>query len=242
MAFKSINEVKAEKYSGKFILENDGDTAFVIFLYRSSNDMLAANAHYIKSNSYNGYVHCNEGGCAACAKGLRIQTKLFVPMLVMTINGNSVNEIQFWDRNMNFEPVLSQAVFKNFADPSAYIFQITRHGVHGSKETTYTITVADSNKIPFDQIMSDYNVSFPAVYEKVIKEVDNATLSQWLATANAANTATNTAVPQYVATPRVSAPQVTGLPNVLVDVEAPFDVDEAPFDVDDIPEDVDFGE
>lgn len=236
MAFKSVNEVKAEKYSGKFILENDGDTAFVIFLYRSSNDMLAAQAHYIKSNDYSGYVHCNEGGCAACAKGIRVQTKLFVPMLVMAINGQPVNEIQFWDRNMTFEPVLSQAIFKSFADPSAYVFQITRHGAHGSKDTTYSITVADTNKIPFDQIMSDYQISFPTVYEKVIREVDNVTLSQWLATANAANVATNSAVPQYVATPRVSAAQVTGLPNVLTEVEDKFADDE------DISEDVDFGD
>lgn len=236
MAFKSVNAVKAEKHAGKFILENDGDSAFVIFLWRNDDEMLAAGTHYIKSNEFNGYVQCLEtADCPACKKGLRVQQKLFVPMLVLSINGQSVNEIQFWDRNLKFEPVLRQAIFKNYANPSEYIFQITRRGAFGSKETRYDIAVAGANKATYDQIMSDNNATFPAFYDMVCKDIDAATMSKYLATAAASNVASNTAVPEYVATPRVSVPTNNSAQSILADVEAPFDTD------DDIPEDVDFG-
>jgi hypothetical protein len=233
MGFKSVNSAKAEKYAGKFVLENDGDSAEVIFLYRNSDDMLVADAHYVKTNEYSGYVHCCEGGCPACAKGLRVQTKLFVPMFVLSINGQPVNEIQFWDRNMRFEPVLSQAIFKNFADPSLYVFCVTRKGVHGSKETTYDIVATAKNTVyPFDKIMSENGAVFPDYYEHICRDVDAPILSQWLATANASNVASNTSLPEYVATPRasVNVPTTNSL-DVLVGVEDDFA--DTPFDVDD---------
>jgi len=240
MAFRTVVEAKAEMYAGKFILENDGDYAYAIFLYRDKLDMLEARAHYIKTTEYSGYVHCLEHDCPACRKGLREQRKLFIPMLVMEVNGQSVNEVQYWDRNMKFEPVLSQAIFKNYADPSLYVFKITRIGAHGSKDTTYSITVASKNNAPFDKILSDYGVSFPAHYENIIKMVDANTMSQWLATATTANSNANTEVPAYVPTPRVNVQNTAPDLSVLADVEAPFDTD-APFDTEDIDDPVDFG-
>ena len=244
MAFKTVNTAKAEKHAGKFVLENDGDSAEVIFLYRSNEDMLVANTHYIKTNDYSGYVHCNEGGCAACAKNLRVQEKLFVPMYVISINGQPVNEIRFWDRNMRFEPVLSQAIFKNYANPSEFIFRVTRNGVHGSKETTYGIQVAFKNtSLPFDKIMADNGATFPEYYEHIVKEVPNATLSQWLASANSANAVANADIPEYVPTPRVSVASANnGLDtlNALVDVEDEFtddaDTADTAENIDELPE------
>lgn len=240
MAFRTVEEVKAEKYAGKFVLENDGDYAYAIFLYRGASDMMVADAHYIKSTEYSGYVHCLEHDCPACKKGIRVQNKLFIPMLVMEVNGQPVNEVQYWDRNMKFEPVLSQAIFKNYADPSLYVFKITRIGAHGSKDTTYSITVAGKNNAPFDKIMSDYGVTFPAHYENIIKMADANTMSQWLATATTANSNANTEVPAYVPTPRVNVQNTAPDLSVLVDVEAPFDTD-APFDTEGIDDPVDFG-
>ena len=240
MAFRTVVEAKAEMYAGKFVLENDGDYAYAIFLYRDRLDMLEARAHYIKSTEYSGYVHCLEHDCPACKKGFREQRKLFIPMLVMEVNGQPVNEVRYWDRNMKFEPWLSQAIFKNYADPSLYVFKITRIGVHGSKDTTYSITVAGKNNAPFDKILSDYGVSFPAHYENIIKMVDANTMSQWLATATTANSNANTEVPAYVPTPRVNVQNTAPDLSVLADVEAPFDTD-APFDTEDIDDPVDFG-
>lgn len=240
MAFRTVVEAKAEMYAGKFVLENDGDFAYAIFLYRDKLDMLEARAHYIKSTEYSGYVHCLEHDCPACKKGFREQRKLFIPMLVMEVNGQPVNEVRYWDRNMKFEPWLSQAIFKNYADPSLYVFKITRIGAHGSKDTKYNITVAGKNNAPFDKILSDYGVSFPAHYENIIKMVDANTMSQWLATATTANSNANTEVPAYVPTPRVNVQNTAPDLSVLADVEAPFDTD-APFDTEGIDDPVDFG-
>lgn len=61
MGFKSIEQFNEERYGNKFILPNDGDFADVIFLYKSAKEVLVADAHYVKSADYSGYVHCNGG-------------------------------------------------------------------------------------------------------------------------------------------------------------------------------------
>ena len=71
MAFKTMNDFNKERgYDNYFTLRNDGDTADVIILYRGVSDVLVADAHYIKSNDYTGYVHCCGRGCPACGKGI----------------------------------------------------------------------------------------------------------------------------------------------------------------------------
>lgn len=203
MAFKSVAEIKAQKYSGKFILENDGDSADVVFLYQNASEVMAADVHYIKSADYNGYVHCVGGGCPACMKGIRTQTKLFVPMYVISNCGKPVNEIQFWDRTMKFEPQLQSDVFKFCANPTDYVFRITRVGVHGDINTRYTISMVANNTVaPYAEIMAKNNATFPAYYENIVKDVNATVLNAWLA--NSDNAAVNTStLPDYVATPRV---------------------------------------
>ena len=80
MGFKSVTSYNEEKFNGLFLLRNDGDSADVIFLDRNIDDVLVADTHYVKSADYSGYVHCCGKGCPACAKGIRIQTKLFIPL------------------------------------------------------------------------------------------------------------------------------------------------------------------
>jgi hypothetical protein len=230
MAFKQVSEIKQEKYAGKFVLENDQDTADVIFLYRNATEVVAADVHYIKSADYNGYVHCNDGGCPACLKGIRKQTKLFVPMYVVSVNGKPVNEIQFWDRTLKFEPQLQSDVFRNVGNPSEYVFRITRNGAHGDINTRYAIQLIANNKeIPYDKIMSDNNAKFPDYYEHICKDVDAVVLNAWLA--NTEGAATNTALPDYVATPRVSTNVAS--PEIPNTVELPS--------TEEITEEVDFG-
>ena len=216
MAFKSVAEVKAQKYSGKFILENDGDSADVVFLYQDASEVMVADVHYIKSADYNGYVHCVGGGCPACMKNIRTQTKLFVPMYVLSSNGKEVNEIQFWDRTMKFEPQLQSDVFKFYANPTEYVFRITRVGAHGDINTRYTIAVVGRNSIaPYAEILAKNNATFPAYYENIVKDVDANILNAWLA--NSDNAAANASLPDYVATPRVdiAATATVDLPEVV---------------------------
>lgn len=197
MAFKSVKQYNEEKYGGKFILQNDQDSADVIFLYQSVNDMLVADVHYIKSPDYNGYVHCNGRGCPACGKGIRVQTKLFIPLYNIT-----AGEIQFWDRTTKFEPQFYSDVFSKFPNPSEYVFKVTRNGASGDINTRYAIQVLASNNVKsYADILLENKINFPDYYENICKNTDAAILSTWL---NASQNSSSGDIPEYVPMPRVT--------------------------------------
>ena len=160
MAFKSLKDYNEEKFGGLFLLRNDGDYADVVFLYPSEDDVMVGDVHYIKSSEYSGYVQCTGKGCPACAKGIRVQTKLFIPVFNIT-----AGEVQFWDRGIRFETQLRNDVFKNFPNPTEYVFRITRHGVANSVDTTYEIQAIGKNgAYPYAQILEENHVEFPKYY------------------------------------------------------------------------------
>lgn len=172
MAFKTMSQYNEEKFGGLFLLRNDQDFADVIFLYRSSEDALIADTHYIKSSDYTGYVHCCGKGCAACGKGIRVQTKLFIPLYNI-----QAHEVQFWDRNVRFESQLVNDVFSRYPDPSGFVFRIQRHGAAGDINTTYSITAIGKNiDLPYTKILADNNIIMPDYYENVCKSIPNGEL------------------------------------------------------------------
>lgn len=208
MGFKSIEQYNEEKYSGKFVLKNDGDFADVIFLYQSIKDMLVADVHYIKSADYSGYVHCNGGGCPACAKGVRVQTKLFVPLYNI-----AEGKIQFWDRTTSFEPQLHTDVFSKYPNPSEFVFRITRHGAPRDVNTTYQIIAVANNTVKqYAEILSENSAKFPDYYENICRDVDALTLANWLNNANSGIVSGN--LPNYVATPRVTPSVTSEIPDI----------------------------
>lgn len=203
MAFKTAQEFKEQKYNGKFVLQNDGDYADVILLYRSQNDVLLADAHYIKSSLESTYCHCLGTNCPACRKGLRVQTKLFIPMFVISINGAPVNKILFWDRNSSFEPHLNNGVFKSVANPSEYVFRITRSGAFNTRDVRYNFALQMTNKQSYDEILATYKIKLPDYYETIIKEVDDAVMNSWLNSMGESSNRTGD-LPEYVPMPRTS--------------------------------------
>lgn len=199
MAFKSVNEFNDDRYHGLFRLVNDGDYADVIFLYRSIKDMLVAQAHYIKSAEYTGYVHCCEKGCPACSKGIRVQTKLFIPVYNIGADEGR-GEIQFWDRTMKFEPQMEQDVFNRYPDPSDFVFRIKRHGAAGDINTTYSIEAVGRNVVAsYDNILARFNTKMPDCYSQVIREVTSAELADMLQ--NSGNDSASN-MPEYTPIPR----------------------------------------
>lgn len=203
MAFKSAKQYNEDKFGGLFRLVNDGDSAQVIFLYRSEDDVLVADTHYIKSADYNGYVHCCGKGCPACAKGIRVQTKLFVPLYNL-----DADEIQFWDRTMRFEPQLSQDVFSRFYNPSEIVFRITRHGAIGDVNTTYEIVAVGRNTgSDYNTILASHNAKMPDYYEHICRDVPARELHDMLN--SSVNTSTSSfynsdSLPSYQVRPRTS--------------------------------------
>ncbi len=205
MAFKTVTDYNDERYSHMFRLTNDGDSAEVIFLYQSINDVLVADTHYIKSDDYSGYVHCCGKGCPACAKGIRVQTKLFVPLYNI-----HDNEIQFFDRSVRFENQLQNDVFKKWSNPSELVFRITRHGASGDINTTYEITAIGNNKIgSYYDILAKFNAVMPDYYGIICKEVTIPQLDAMInqGTQGTGQTAQAAPIPDYQPVPRVEIPR-----------------------------------
>ena len=206
MAFKKVSDYNEERYGNMFLLRNDGDSADVIFLYQSIDDALVADVHYIKSSSYSGYVHCCGRGCPACAKGIRIQNKLFIPLYNI-----SANEVQFFDRSIRFENVLNNAVFSRFPNPSEFVFRITRHGAAGSMDTTYDISAVGRNTSPelsYESILANNNISFPAGYSRICKELTVQEMDNMLNSGNNPEDSENYSMPNYQVTPRTGSQSV----------------------------------
>lgn len=234
MAFKTVNQFNKERgYENYFTLRNDGDTADVIFLYRSTDDVLVADAHYIKSENYAGYIHCCGRGCPACGKNIAVRSKLFIPMY------NIANQkIEFWDRNMSFENQLNQDVFYRYPNPSEYVFRITRHGQARDVNTTYQIQAVGKNTLmPYDVVFAKFHTKVPDVYETVIKEFSSGELYSMLnpASGSANNSSSASSeysgsdLPSYQVTPRAAYSAPVDSASVVDSI----DDDEVPFDTSD---------
>lgn len=182
MAFKKMQSIEQDRYSGFLRLENDGDSVTGVFLYKSYDDVLVAESHYVKSNDYSGYVHCCGSGCPACRKGLRVRNKLFIPFLVLAdLNaGYEEDTVVFWDRNVSFNHQLKKDVFNQYPNPSELVFRITRRGAYRDINTTYSMQPVMNYKDNVDEVLSNMGVNLPDYYETVVKSVDIPTLSDWM--------------------------------------------------------------
>ena len=235
MAFKSFDQYQEDKNGDFFVLPNDGDYADVVFLYRSTKDVLIADVHYINTATYKGYVHCCGAGCPACThgeNGIRVQQKMFIPLYNCT-----KKKIEFWDRTPFFEQVLQTSVFKGFPDPSVCIFRITRHGMAGSRDTKYEIIAKFKNPMTYEQILANNNITLPEGYSRICKEMSAAELSQALnapASVDGLADYSYTPVPRGTAAPElepinVPTPTYSEPPAVMPPLaDAPSDLAEMP--------------
>lgn len=198
MAFKSLSEYNNDRYGGMFLLKNDGDSADVIFMYRSIEDVLVADTHYIKSDKYNGYVQCLGGGsCPACSKGIRVQPKLFIPVYVL-----SSEEILFWDRSIRFQQTMENDVFSKFDNPSEFVFRITRRGAAGDINTRYSIqAIAKNTVITYDEILAKCNATMPDYYNTICKDWTAEDYDSHL-TPSPSNSIDADMMPEYKLSPR----------------------------------------
>lgn len=217
MAFKSFSQYQEDKNGCFFVLPNNGDFADVVFLYKSANDVLIADAHYLKTPSYSGYVHCCEKDCPACnylytdrsgvqRKGIDRQAKMFIPLYNIT-----KGKIEFWDRTPYFEQVLQDKVFKNWPDPSQCVFRIKRNGMAGDRATKYEITpIGRNTAMPYEKILADFHVTLPDYYSVACKEMSVQDMSSALSSPASSDLEEYgyTPVPRGVAEPEIPAPTI----------------------------------
>lgn len=218
MAFKTIKQYNEERYGGLFLLRDDEDYADVIFMYRSVDDVLQADVHYIKSNEYTGYAHCCGAGCPACAKNIRVQSKLFIPLYNI-----EAKEVQFFDRNIRWEQQLQRDVLSRYSNPSEYIFRITRHGVSGDTDTYYTITcIAHNDLLSYDAICAKLGIQLPDYYSSVCRELSIPEMSLYLeASGRPAKVDANIPMPEYKISPRVAPSAVINPVEPIGSTEVP---------------------
>lgn len=242
MAFKTLESYNEERFSNLFLLRNDGDYADVVFLYRNFKDVLVASVHYVKSAEYSGYVHCCGVGCPACARGIRTQSKIFIPMYNITEDA-----VQFWDRSTRFELQLENDVFRNCPNPSEYVFRITRRGSARDINTSYTIVpISKNTSFSYDTILTKKGITLPAYYDVICKDYPVAELSMLL-NENSSNTSGYssgiTELPDYPVIPRnsttyVDVPTATTTPDTLSALpnfeNAPTNINIDPLDEDDV--------
>lgn len=208
MAFKKLKDYNEERFGGWFLLRDDGDYADVIFLYQSTDDVLVADTHYIKSSDYSGYVHCCGRGCPACNKNIRVQSKLFIPMFNITDK-----EVQFWDRSTRFEYQLMKDVFEKYPNSSEIVFRITRHGEAGSMDTRYEISARARNNIySYEKLLSENNIAFPDSYSSICKEYTTDELYDVLNSGESTSVSYDD-MPDYEVKPRESI-KVTETPDI----------------------------
>ena len=216
MAFKTVEQFNEEKYRNKFVLQNDKDSADVVFLYRSLRDMLIADVHYLKAGDFSGYVHCVGNGCPICAMKkpdgkqlIRKQTKLFIPLYnINKVNydeeGNpvSVGAIEFWDRTEKFRRQFTTDVFDRYSNPSEVVYKVIRHGVADDKDTRYELCAMGRNVTPgmsYNEILARFNATMPDYYETIVKSCSISELTELLQTTD---TTSSPVMQDYVPTPR----------------------------------------
>lgn len=225
--FKTLDQYNDERYHGMFMLRNDGDSADVVIMYRDISDVLVTDAHYIKSDSFSGYVHCNgkSNGCPAClygSNGIRVQPKLFIPLYVLSSDSVEPGQVLFWDRSVRFQQQLESDVFSKYPNPADFVFRITRNGVAGDVNTTYSIkVVAKNSSMKFDDIMKKENLKFPDFFEAICKTWSNSDYSANLNPVSSQGNVDVESMPEYKISPRVSSstPEIPDLPE-LTDLES----------------------
>lgn len=197
---QTIDQYNENKYRGMFILPNDGDTAQVIFLYRDKRDVLAGDAHYIKSDDYSGYIDCLGKGCPACAKGIRKQPKIFIPLYDI-----NADEVVFWDRSIKFfTKVLDPEVLSKFPNPSEFIFEVKRHGEANDINTRYEITpkFKNSEDLSYDKILENKGIKFPDYYGIICKTFTASEMENILSPHRYVSEEQIDSMPEYKLTPR----------------------------------------
>lgn len=222
MAFKSFAQYQEDKNGEFFVLPNDGDYADVIFLYKSPNDVLVGEVHYLSTSNYKGYVHCCGAGCPACNyespnskyKGIRLDKKIFIPLYNI-----QKQKIEFWDRSVFFEQVLQKSVFGPFPNPSETVFRVTRRGEAGSRDTKYDIQpVGRNSSMPYEKILADFNMTLPEGYNKVCIEMSASEMAAALASTG---TPSDLQDYGYVPVPRGGASVESSEPAPTVSVPTP---------------------
>ena len=141
-------------------LKEDGDTAIIRFPYKSMDDIIYTATHNVPMPGapYGRRIRCTETpDCELCAKGIKVDERVFVKFLTYTIDetsGEVVLNCTVWDRPAAFADLDLKGLMEEYGDLTQCLFKIKRAGA--GKNTRYSI-------LP---------VVNPVVYNPAIKDID----------------------------------------------------------------------
>jgi hypothetical protein len=141
-----FNEANADSYGEKgvgdfFSLKNHGDVAQVRFMYRNMNEVIGVTIHEVQVDGRQTKVECLQnpgdgvGVCPLCDAGIKIQSRIYVPLFNL-----EVNEVQVWERGKTFMSKLASLCGRYAGAEQQLVstpFEIERVGVKGDQKTKY---------------------------------------------------------------------------------------------------------
>lgn len=137
-----------------FSLKNDKDTALVRFMYDSVDDFEILSYHQGMVNGKDRKINCVRGGdepissCPLCSQGLNTSTRIFIRLIHYTVeNGQVVATPKVWERSIAYAKQLSDFI-NMYGSLKTCLFQVTRNGVAGSRDTSYSIAYAPEKVYP----------------------------------------------------------------------------------------------
>lgn len=144
-----------ERLFNFFALRNNGDKALVRILYNNPSEFMLYSYHNINGENRTFRINCLRtdrdaiNSCPLCASGFNTKTSFFIPMVQYFVDGNNniTQQLVMWERSLTYCRTL-QDLMNEYGPLSNTLFTITRNGAAGSKDTKYSILLANPKMYP----------------------------------------------------------------------------------------------
>lgn len=121
-----------------FILRDDRESAKVRILLNSWDEIQLRHVHEVKVKNDDGdilrtFVKCAGDDCPLCKIGVRLDTRVYIPLY-----NEETKKNQLWERTrLSYQ--IFEHIFNKYSEIPKKIFEITRYGHPGDRNTTYRI-------------------------------------------------------------------------------------------------------
>ncbi len=197
-------------------LSKEGDTAVVRFPYNTMDDIVYTDTHLVAMQGapYGKRIRCVGAGCPFCAQGIKVDERVFIKLLVYTINeatnAVTINNV-VWDRPAAFADIELKGLIEEYGASagglSNLLFKIKKTG--SGPNTRYPILPIVNTAVYSPEI---YKADFTALKDIDPEKILSKSLEQYNAAMNPASQSQPQVQTQVQAQVRV-APQAAPAPS-----------------------------
>ena len=146
----SYNQDQPRTSVGYFSLKQDGQEAIVRIMLNSTDDFDIVGIHKVKDGDKTRSVSCigdqkdPAKNCPLCASKNGRVYRFYIPLIeyVKNENGQVVGVPKIWERSSSYINKVASFI-SEYGSLSDVVLKVKRHGVAGSKDTTYEIMMAN---------------------------------------------------------------------------------------------------